>query len=144
MLAMVASGVADAHPTSDDADVPVAARSVLEELAAAIVRGDHGAVAELVHPDGVRVGLGPDPERISELTPGQAHYYFKVLFQSRRSLGFEYMRRHAVTPERVLVRAVWRHRGVDRDEDTAQRLLVTVARHDHGWRLTELTALRGG
>lgn len=144
LLAAVASGPASARLAPGEPEVPVAARAVLEELAAAITRGDHGAVADLVHPDGVRVGLGPDPERIGELTPGQAHYYFKALFQSRRSLDFEYLRHHAGTRERVLVRAVWRHRGVDQDEVTAQRLLVTVTFHADGWRLTELTALRGG
>lgn len=144
MLAMAVSGAANARLAPDDDGVPIAARAVLEALSGAMIRGDHGAVAELVHPDGIRVGLGPDPERISELTPGQAHYYFKSLFHSRRSLGFEYLRHHAGTQERIVVRAVWRYRGVEQEQATAQRLLATVVHHDHGWRLTELTALRGG
>lgn len=143
-LATMACEGAGALPAPTGAGVPGEARAVLEALAEAIASGDHRAVANLVHPDGVRVGLGPDPERISELTPGQAHYYFKSLFQSRRTIGFDYLRHHAADGERVLARAVWRHQAVDQDGATVQRLLVTVARHDGAWRLTELTSLRGG
>ena len=35
-------------------------------------------------------GVLTQPERINELSPAQAHYYFKALFQSRTTLGFEY------------------------------------------------------
>lgn len=144
LLAMAGSVPADARLTPADQDVPIAARAVLEVLADAMAHGDHVAVADLIHPDGIRVGLGPDPERIGELTAGQAHYYFKALFQSRHSLGFEYLRHHAGTPERVVVRAVWRYRGIEQDKAAAQRLLITIVQDAGGWRLTELTALRGG
>lgn len=144
VLAAVAAEGVRALPAPPGTGVPGEATSVLEALAQAIASGDHRTVADLVHPDGIRVGLGPDPERIGELTPGQAHYYFKALFQSRRTLGFDYSRQHAADGQRVLVRAVWRHQAVDQDGATIQRLLVTVVLHEGAWRLTELTSLRGG
>jgi hypothetical protein len=130
-------------PAAPD-DLPLAARAVLERVAVAFLDGDHEALAALVHPDGVRLGLGPDPERITELTPGQSHYYFKALFRSSHCIAFDYQRHQATADARVLARAVWRVERHDRGDVELRRLLVTLARHPDGWRLTELTALRGG
>ncbi|MEZ4387798.1 MAG: nuclear transport factor 2 family protein [Candidatus Krumholzibacteriia bacterium] len=144
LAVLLTAGAAAARLEPADPDVPIEARRVLEQLAQAFTDGDHRAVADLVHPDGIRLGLGPDPERISELTAAQAHYYFKALFQTRQTLSFEYLRHHAATGDRVLARAVWRSRGANQGTADMQRVLVTLARHEQGWRLTELTALRGG
>lgn len=144
MLMAWAVAPASARVDRGAEEVPIAARALLERLSAAFVAGDHEAVAALIHPDGARVGLAGDPERINELSPAQAHYYFKALFQTRTTLSFDYQRHHVTTGDRVLARAVWRSRGEARAAADVQRVLVTLARHEHGWRLTELTAIRGG
>jgi hypothetical protein len=124
--------------------VPAPAHEVLDEIADAFLAGDHRALAELVHPDGVRLGLGPDPERISELAAAQAFYYFKALFQDLDTQQFEYLRRQEAAGDRIIAVATWRstrHGGGGLD---MRRLLVTLAHHGDGWRITEMTALRGG
>jgi hypothetical protein len=127
----------------DDA-VPAAAQGVLERIADAFVASDHGALGDLVHPDGVRLGLGPEADRISELTPAQAFYYFKALFKSGRTEQFDYLRERVTRDDRVLAVATWRrvpsgHGGVE-----MRRVLVTITRHARGWRITGMTALSGG
>ena len=125
--------------------VPTAARMVLERIDQAVTDGDHRALAALIHPDGVRIAMSPDPERIQELTPAQAHYYFKSLFQTHKTLSFEYRRHHTdAEASRILVRVIWRIRGLDDASASLRRLLLTVVRYEDDWRLTEFTELRGG
>jgi hypothetical protein len=127
-----------------DSPAPPAARAVLAEVAAAFGAGDHDALAGLVHPDGVRVALSPAAGRSSELTPAQAHYYFKNLFQGVRTVAFDYLRHSGTDDARVHAVAVWRQRDADAAGPVARRLLVTLARDGEAWRLTEIMTLRGG
>ena len=90
-------------------------------------------------------GSGQRPDRISELTPAQAHYYFKVQFRSRRSLEqFEYLRERSARGDRVLAMATWRRVPAEHGGVEMRRVLVTIARHTGGWRITGMTALSGG
>jgi len=141
-----AAGPAAAHAALvvPEEPAPPAASAVLRRIEAAFLAGDHAGLADLVHPDGVRVALAPQPERTSELTAAQAHYYFKNLFQSRRTVRFDYLRDGATADGRVHAVAVWRHAQTDSGEVTARRLLFTLASDPSGWRLTEIMTLRGG
>ena len=144
VFVVAVSDPAGAEIVTDGSTAPEAAREVLDRVAQAVRAGDHVALASLVHPDGIRLSMGPDPERISELTAAQAHYYFKALFQSQRTERFEFLRRRTGDRERVFATATWRSTRTDTGDAVVTRLLVTLAFHDSGWRITELAALRGG
>lgn len=144
MYVVAASEPAGAEIVTGESTPPEAAREVLDQVAQAVRAGDHVALASLVHPDGIRLSMGPDPERISELTAAQAHYYFKALFRSQRTGRFEFLRRQTGDRERVFATATWRSTRTDTGNAVVTRLLVTLASHESGWRITELAALRGG
>ncbi len=135
---------ASARVVIDDDAVPAAAQGVLERIADAFQASDHHALGDLVHPDGVRLGLGPEADRISELTPAQAYYYFKALFRSGRTEQFEYLRERSARGDRVLAMATWRRVPAEHGGVEMRRVLVTIARHTGGWRITGMTALSGG
>jgi hypothetical protein len=127
-----------------DSAAPPEAQVVLDRIARAFEAGDHAALAVLVHRDGVRVGLAPQPERRSELSAAQAHYYFKTLFQVGRTIRFDYLRESLADEARVHAVAVWRQEQSETGRVRARRLLFTLALEPAGWRLTEIMTLRGG
>ena len=111
-LAFIAvSTVLAALPTT--ASQLPAADVALDAIAAAINAGDHLALAEFVHPDGVALALttGAGPAR--ELTPDQALYRLKSFFRNHETLRFVYTRRQTTGPDRAVGVASWRHRRID-------------------------------
>ncbi len=127
-----------------EAAAPPEARRVLGQIRAAFEAADHAALAALVHADGVRVALSPQPERSSELTAAQAHYYFKTLFQSGRTERFSYVRDSVTGDHRVHAVAVWRQAESDTGRTVPRRLLFTLGLDGELWRITEILTLRGG
>lgn len=143
-VCLVLAVTAPANIVVSDDQVTTAARATLARIEDAFIASDHRALGDLVHPDGVRLGIGPEAERISELTPAQAFYYFKSLFAGGSTEQFEFLRQRTAHGERVLAVATWRRMRDERGGPDMSRLLITISRHEDGWRITEMTSLRGG
>jgi len=130
--------VVPAEPVPDDV------HPVLAQIGAAFEAGDHETLATLMHPDGVNIGLAPQEDRSRLMTPAQTHYYFKNLFQQRRTMRFEFVKHQLAGGERLHAVAAWRWERTDNGRLGSQRLMLTLARAAGRWRVTELTSLRGG
>lgn len=128
------------------ADTPPQMQSLLQRLSLAFETDDHEDLAALLHPDKVRIALGPQLDRENEMTPAQAHYYFKNLFQSRQTVRFGWLKQQLTGAERCHAVAVWHWERTGSGQVGSQRLLVTFGRAAAGdhWRITAIKALRGG
>ncbi len=144
LLAVPAITAATAAVVVPEAAAPPEARRTLAEIRGAFDTADHALLAALVHADGVRVAMSPQPERSSELTAAQAHYYFKTLFRSGRTMGFDYVRESGTGDARVHAVAVWRQAEHDTGRTVPRRLLFTLGLDGTLWRITEILTLRGG
>lgn len=143
-LVLAAAAPAAARIVVPEETVPDDVRPVLERLRQAFVAGDHEDLAALMHPDGVTIGMGPEPDRTSLMTPAQAFYYFKHRFQQQRTIRFGFVKHQLSGPDRLHAVSVWRWERTDTGRDGDMRLLLTLVRSAAGWRVTELTALRSG
>jgi hypothetical protein len=112
---------------------------VLTTIETAFRVGDHESLARLLSAHGVRLNLGPVADRDSELTPSQAYYYFKTLFQDRRTREFAFAKHQEVDGGRLHAVATWRFTAAAVD---SQRVLFTLAHESDGWKVTEITAWR--
>lgn len=124
-------------------DQPAEAQFLQARLSHAFRAGDHELLVSYLHPDGAQIALGPTVDRASLMTPAQAHYYFKNLFQARRTASFEFLRQHRSQPDRMHAMAAWRWERTDGGPPAGQRLLFAMVYHDGYWRVTEITAVRG-
>jgi hypothetical protein len=115
---------------------------VLTRLETAVRIGDHEAMAGLLSEHGVRLNLGPVAERTSDLTPSQAYYVFKTLFQDRRTVEFAFEKHQEVHGGRLHAVATWAFTTPANGPETRQRVLFTLAHGDDGWKVTEITAWR--
>jgi len=144
VVLLATAGLAAARIVGPDDSPADQARVVLAGIAAAFEQGDYEALAAVLHPDGVRIGLSPEFERTNELTPAQAYYYFKNLFQVRRTVRFEVQKRQVTAEGRLLVVAAWQCERTDSGRAEARRLLITLVHGAADWSVTEITDLRGG
>jgi hypothetical protein len=115
---------------------------VLARIEAAVRADDHEAMANLLSAQGARLNLGPVAERSSDLTPSQAFYYFKTLFQDRQTVEFAFAKHQEVDGGRLHAVAIWRFTALAAGPETRQRVLFTLAHGDDGWKVTEITAWR--
>lgn len=115
---------------------------VLGSIEEAVRAGDHEAMVKLLSPQGVRLSLGPVAERTSDLTPSQAYYFFKTLFQDRQTVEFTFEKHQEVDGGRLHAVAVWRFTAPATGPETRQRVLFTLAHGSGGWKVTEITAWR--
>lgn len=115
---------------------------VLASIETACRIGDHDALTGLLDAHGVRLNLGPLPERTSDLTPSQAYYVFKTLFQDRRTVEFSFEKHQEVDGGRLHAVATWVFTTPASGPETRQRVLFTLAHGDDGWKVTEITAWR--
>jgi len=112
-------------------------RAALQTLTNAWEAGDHLTVARLVAADGALIDLVPESPARSRLSPDQAHYYFKTLFQSVDDGSFRLrLLPHAV--DEAVAHAVGRWRYVRSGRDRDDQFFVTLELGDEGWRLTEI------
>jgi hypothetical protein len=115
---------------------------VLERIEAAVRAGDHEAMANLLSPHGARLNLGPVADRSNDLTPSQAFYFFKTLFQDRQTVEFAFEKHQEMDGGRLHAVAVWRFAAPATGPQTRQRVLFTLAHDGDGWKVTEITAWR--
>ncbi|MFO7655345.1 MAG: hypothetical protein R6X25_16210 [Candidatus Krumholzibacteriia bacterium] len=103
---------------------------------------DHAALAELVASEGVRIAIGPVPDRENLYSPSQSFYFFKNLFQDLESEAFVVETQQDGDQGRAHAVARWRFRrsGADRTEE--MRLVISLVRGPDGWAVGEIRALR--
>ena len=136
-------GPATARLVKDKSDVTNAPRHVFGAVAAAWEAGDEQALAALIHSDGLRVTNGRTGERINHYSPSQAFYYFRNIFQSHRTLLFEFeMMQDATAGERVHGMATWKRRRPDSEHIEVLKLVCTLLRDDGNWKLAEINTIR--
>lgn len=112
-------------------------------IASAWQAGDERALANLVHPDGLRVTGEDSPARALTYSPSQAFYYFKNLFQGMSTLSFEFQRRQDPSAgERVHGLAAWQFRRGGREDADVQKLVFVLIRSQDRWLLSEITVIR--
>ncbi len=128
--------VRDAKPLGEGQPRPVFAR-----IEAAWEAGDIDALAALVHPDGLRVRGGAG-FRSTSYSPNQAFYYFKNLFQSGRTLAFDFQRKQDAKGPRAHAMAVWRFQRGGSDREQESRLVLVLERVGKTWRLAEINTVR--
>ncbi len=130
--------VRDGQPAGDGS------AEVFARIRTAIESGNQQALADLVHEDGLRVRTGGAAARDVEYSPSQAFYYFKNLFQARRTVSFVFTRTEQASPgDRVHAMALWSydHPGRPGDEPDEVRLMLVLGRQGDAWRLIEITTI---
>ncbi len=135
------SGAAGRLVVAEPAD-PGDPEASLDRIEDAVRTSDHRALADLVSSDGVRLSLGPVADRTSVLTPSQAFYYFKSLFQNRRTETFAFEKHQEVEGGRLHALASWHFTSLDGGGAQRQRMLFTLERGTGGWKVCEITAWR--
>lgn len=137
-VAVLGAGSGRAAPgrSGDEGAGPVFSR-----LAAGFEAGDAGALAALVHSEGLRVT--GHSERSGEYSPSQAVYFFRNLFQSQRTLVFAFRRTQDDAPGGIArALADWKRRRIDSERVVEQQLVLVLSRDDGQWRLTEINMIR--
>lgn len=116
---------------------------VFSAIAKAWEQSDEKSLAAMVHEDGLRVNSGSSGSRPTRYSPSQAFYYFKSLFQSHRTLVFEFeMVQDASDGDRVHGMAVWKRRRPDSEEIQVVKLVCVLTRLGSNWMLTEINTIR--
>lgn len=141
-LAVCALGPARAwSATAGDRHPEDTAGAVFARVATAFEEGDAGALAALVHREGLRV-TGHN-ERSGEYSPSQAVYFFRNLFQAHRTLLFAFRKtQDDASGGYARGMADWKRRRVDSDRVVEQQLLLVLTQDDGRWRLTEINMIR--
>jgi hypothetical protein len=141
---MGTAGPVDARIVKDDGDGDSTdPRFVFGQIARAWEDMDEQALADLVHEDGLRVSTGGTGERKTHYSPSQAYYYFKNIFQTHRTLLFEFGKmQDASAGDRVHGMADWKRRRPDSDQVQELKLVCVLARQGDHWRLVEINKIR--
>lgn len=118
-------------------------RLVFGMIARAWEDADQQTLANLVHKDGLKVTSGGNPDRTTHYSRSQAFYYFKNVFQSHRSLVFDYeMTQDASAGDRVHGMAIWKRRRPDSEKIEEVKLVCILARQGDQWALVEINKIR--
>lgn len=148
VLWAVALGLLFGHPASaklvkdrsEEADAP---RRVFGQIVQAWEDGDEQTLADLVGAEGLRVTNGYAEERVSHYSPSQAYYFFRNMFQSHRTLVFEFeMMQDAAAGARVHGVATWKRRRPDSEVIQVIKLVCILDQQDGHWKLAEINTIR--
>jgi len=120
-----------------------APRVVFGLIAQAWEQGDEQALADLVHAGGLRVTSGGRDERVSNYSPSQAFYFFRNLFQSHRTLLFEFeMMQDGTAGVQVHGMATWKRRRPDSTKIQDVKLVCILVQQGDQWKLAEINTIR--
>ncbi len=120
-----------------------APRSVFGTIARAWEEGDEQALADLIHEDGLQVTNNQAGKRVSHYSPSQAYYFFRNLFQSHRTLLFEFeMMQDATAGARVHGMATWKRRRPNSEGIQIVKLVCILSQQDDQWKLAEINTIR--
>jgi hypothetical protein len=142
-LALLAVSGAAELVTEDEAPLDTDVRGAFERIKLAWEQEDQQALAEIVHPDGLRVNNPVTANRYTSYSPSQAFYYFKNLFHRHDTDAFIFRRvQESDDSPRVHALVEWtRHQsGTERAE--ILRLMIVLTRDAEGWGLAEINTIR--
>ncbi len=143
VLATVSTGPSVAKLVREQEAAVLAPREVFGEISRAWDEGDEQVLAALVHEDGLRVTNSQAGERVSHYSPSQAYYFFRNLFQSHRTLVFEFeMMQDATAGARVHGMATWKRRRPDSENIQVIKLVCILIQQDDQWKLAEINTIR--
>jgi len=135
--------VAEAKLVRDKDAGSNAPRAVFGRIAQAWEAGDEQVLADLVHTDGLRVTSGPGAGRANNYSPSQAFYFFRNLFQSHRTLLFEFeMMQDATAGAQVHGMATWKRRRPDSEKIQDVKLVCILVQQGDQWKLAEINTIR--
>lgn|GEM_PF-2785361 len=115
---------------------------IFADIGLAWQAADEQALANLVHPEGLRVHGGRNDARITHYSPSQAFYYFKNLFRTHPTVSFTFERHQQnAEAERTRAMTLWTYR-TGNDPDVQEDRLVLVLSSVKGlWRLSEIQTI---
>ncbi len=143
LLGVGLTGQAVAKLVRDKAVDSHAPREVFGRITHAWEDGSEQALADLIHEDGLRVTNSRAGERVSNYSPSQAFYFFRNLFQSHRTLLFEFeMMQDATAGARVHGMATWKRRRPDSETIEVVKLVCILVQQDEQWMLAEINTIR--
>ncbi|MFT5234463.1 MAG: hypothetical protein ACI9UK_000518 [Candidatus Krumholzibacteriia bacterium] len=120
-----------------------APREVFGLISAAWEDGEEEVLAELIHSDGLKVTSKRTAHRENKYSPSQAYYYFRNIFQTHRTLLFEFeMMQDAEAGARVHGMAVWKRRRPDSEIVQELKLVCILVQEDGQWKLAEINTIR--
>jgi len=135
--------VAEARLVMDKDATVNAPREVFGLIATAWEEGDEETLANLVFGDGLKVTNKRTSSRDNHYSPSQAYYFFRNLFQSHRTLLFEFeMMQDADAGARVHGMAVWKRRRPDSEIVQELKLVCILIQEDSQWKLAEINIIR--
>jgi hypothetical protein len=140
LLAMpVPADQVDDEIAPPESDLQVAFESIRE----AWRMEDQQALADIVHPDGLRVNNPAAANRYTSYSPSQAFYYFKNLFQNHDTDDFTF-RRVQETDDSPRIHALvqWTRHRTESDHEEILRLMIVLTRNGEGWGLAEINTIR--
>ncbi len=115
---------------------------VFAAIEKAWVQGDEVALSNLVQIDGIRVTLDGGSKRSTEYSRSQSVYFFKNLFQTRKTQEFYFTRlQDAKAGERAHAMATWRYKTSGPSGELELRLVFLLTRQDDVWRLSEINKI---
>lgn len=142
---MSSLGIAPALSADDPAAnslISVPADSVFASITAAWRGENEKLLADLVHPDGLRVTHGGDYDRFTIYSPDQAFYYFQDLFRSRSTIEFKFRRlTDDAEREQSLAMVEWEYLLPGRENSVESKLVVVLALKDRQWRMAQLNSI---
>jgi hypothetical protein len=143
VLGLCLTAPATAKLVKDKSARDDAPRQVFGEITEAWEAADEQALAALIGTEGLRVTNSQAGERVSHYSPSQAYYYFRNVFQSHRTLLFEFeMMQDATAGARVHGVATWKRRRPDSEVIQIVKLVCILVRQDDGWKLAEINTIR--
>lgn len=138
-LAMAEDSPADEESRGGAASIAALFRVITE----AWNEGDERALADVVHPDGVRISTGGKGDRLTRYSPSQSFYYFKNLFQTRKTLEFSFVRVQDNDDEdRTHALASWRWRSEGSDQDQVDDFIFVLEFALDRWFVSEISSIK--
>ncbi len=117
--------------------------SLFSVISVAWNEGDEGTLAAMVHPDGVRIHTGGGRDRLTHYSPSQAYYFFKNLFQVRKTLSFSFVRVQDNDDQdrtHALAAWSWQLEGVEKEQE--EKIIFVLSIDEDRWLLSEINSIK--
>jgi len=139
-------GLAQASDTAvsrESEAAPASPDSLLVIIADAWIQGDERALADIVHPDGVRINSGNRGDRLTRYSPSQAFYFFKNLFQKRKTTEFSFVRvQDRDDQDLTHAKALWLWHQDGASQDKEEEFIFVIRLKEDRWFLSEINSIK--
>ncbi len=119
------------------------ADSLFSLIAEAWNADDEGFLASIVHPDGVRINTGGKVDRLTRYSPSQAFYFFKNLFQKRKTSEFSFLRvQENDDQDRSHAWAIWVWQQDSQKQAQEEEFIFVLQFKQDRWFLSEINSIK--